>query len=171
MPPRTPLNVADLAWTRSEHGERYASERKALTAKAGARDLGASVYRVPPGKAAFPAHFHHANEEHIYVLAGEGTLRVGEAETPLRVGDYVALPAGGPAHQVRNTGAAPLEYLCVSTMRVPDVSEYPDSRKLGVFTGAAPGGDKAARRLSGFWRASDAVDYYADEPDGPLEEH
>ncbi|HKJ00404.1 MAG TPA: cupin domain-containing protein [bacterium] len=158
------VNVNDLEWIVTEHG-RFGAERKAFTAPAGGRQLGFSLYRVPPGKSAFPAHLHHANEEAIYVLSGSGTLRLGEQRHPVGPGDYIALPAGPPAHQLLNTGVAPLEYLCVSTMIHPEVSEYPDSGKFGVMTDSAPGGDKAQRRLSGFYKTADAVDYYEGEDD------
>ncbi|SEU36571.1 cupin domain-containing protein [Stigmatella erecta] len=84
--------------------------------------------------------YHLANEEAIYVLAGQGSLRLGEETLPLKAGDYVALPAGpGTAHQLFNEGPEPLRYLALSTMQAPDIVMYPDSRKVGVFGGAAPG--------------------------------
>lgn len=156
------VNVADLEWVVTEHG-RFGSERKAFTGPAGGEKLGCSLYRVEQGKTAFPAHVHHANEEAIYVLAGNGTLRLGAAEHPVGPGDYVALPARGPAHQLRNTGLEALEDLCFSTMIEPEVSEYPDSDKVGVMTGSAPGGDKSRRAYGGNFKKGTAVDYYEGE--------
>jgi hypothetical protein len=51
-------------------------------------------------------------------------------------------------------------------MRHPDIMEYPDSGKFGVMVGAAPGGDKAKRRVQIYARSEDAVDYWdgEDEP-------
>ena len=60
-------------------------------------------------------------------------------EHPLRKGDFVCCPAGGPAHQLINTGTTPLRYLAVSTMIDTDVWHYPDSGKYGVIGGRAPG--------------------------------
>jgi len=40
---------------------------------------------------------------------------------------------------VLNTGTSLLKYLCFSTMLEPDVAFYPDSEKLSVFQGGAPG--------------------------------
>jgi hypothetical protein len=48
-------------------------------------------------------------------------------------------------------------------MEEPDVIEYPDSDKVGVFIGAAPGGEKQERRLAAFYRHSDRVDYWDGE--------
>ena len=75
-------------------------------------------------------------------------------------GDYVALRAeAGHAHQLVAGADAPLVYLCVSRMREPDVCIYPDSDKLGVFAGTAPGGDTAARTLCEFVGRSPRLPY------------
>ena len=120
---------------------------------------------MPPGKKAWPYHAHHNNEEMFVVLAGTGTLRYGGAEHPVRSGDIVMCRAGGPetAHQLMNTGETDLRYLAISTMRGPDVTEYPDSGKFGVMVGAAPGGDKQRRRFQFCGRQDSAVDYWDGE--------
>jgi len=38
-----------------------------------------------------------------------------------------------------NDSAEPLVYLCLSTMRHPDVAVYPELERIGVFAGSAPG--------------------------------
>ena len=69
-----------------------------------------------------------------------GTLRIGGEEISVSQGDYVALPARAQAaHQLVNDSGAVLRYLCFSTMVEPDVIVYPDSGKVGIFGGAAPG--------------------------------
>ncbi|MGL6291176.1 MAG: cupin domain-containing protein, partial [Silanimonas sp.] len=67
-----------------------------ISPRIGAQKLGYNLTIVPPGKAAFPAHNHYGNEEMFLVLEGEGELRVGDARYPLRAGDVVACPVGGP---------------------------------------------------------------------------
>jgi uncharacterized cupin superfamily protein len=75
-----------------------------LGAAAGARKLGCSMFDIPPGKCAFPFHFHCRNEEAIYVLEGSGTLRLDADESILRVGACVSLPAGSAtAHRLINS--------------------------------------------------------------------
>ncbi len=56
-----------------------------------------------------------------------------------------------------------LRYLCFSTMVEPDVTVYPDSGKVGIFGGAAPGGPKEKRTLSKFLRGDAEVGYYDGE--------
>jgi uncharacterized cupin superfamily protein len=62
----------------------------------------------------------------------------------------IACPPGGPAtaHQLINTGDRDLRYLSVSTMIAGEVVEYPDSGKVAVYVGSAPGADPAARTFS-----------------------
>jgi uncharacterized cupin superfamily protein len=94
---------------------------------------------VPPGKAAWPVHFHHANEEMFYIIEGNGTLKYGDQEYPLRAGDVVCCPPGSrKGHQIRNDSSSDLVYLGVSTREYPEIAEYPDSKKMGVVMPAAP---------------------------------
>ncbi len=155
------VNSDELEWvTTGMEGTRFEGKRKSLSQATGAQKLGMSVYRLAPGKRGFPRHCHYANEEAIYILAGQGTATIGEVSVPVGAGDYIALPCGeAHAHQLENRGAGDLIYLCASTMIEPDVVGYPDSGKIGVFTGAAPGGDKAERQISGFWRKGESVVY------------
>lgn len=115
--------------------QRYAPRIAMLGARIGAQKLGYNMTALPPGKRAFPFHNHRVNEEMFFVLDGTGEIRIGEARYPLRAGDIVACPAGGPetAHQIINTGAVELRYLAVSTQASPEIAEYPDSGKYGVL--------------------------------------
>jgi len=123
----------------------FGGVRQRAGAAIGAEKLGYSVFTVPPGKAAFPFHLHHTNEEMIYILQGEATLRVGTDEIAVSSGTFVACPPGSDyPHQLINTSANNLHYLVVSTMEYPDISEYPDSNKIGAYvTSAAEGGFRA----------------------------
>lgn len=160
------IHEDDLDWIEPAQSPAFRSRRKKLGAAAGARMLGASIYELPPGASAFPYHYHCANEELIYILAGEGTLRLGDEKVPVRTGSFVAMPPGAAyAHRLYNTSNAPLKYLCVSTMIDPEVGVYPDSHKVGVMVGSAPGGDPAKRTLAGVYRQASGVGYYDGEPD------
>jgi uncharacterized cupin superfamily protein len=154
----------DLEWGEQWHGERFGHRRKQLSSAAGGKKLGCSLYEIPPGRRAWPYHYHLANEEAIYVLEGSGTLRVGGKEVEISKGDYVALPAKAEgAHQVINSSNEPLRYLCFSTMIEPDVLVYPDSEKIGLFAGSAPGGPKEERTLHKYLRGDAEVGYYEGE--------
>lgn len=145
-------------------GEKYESRIVPLGPALGARKLGYNVTEVPPGKTAFPYHFHHVNEELFLVIDGTGTLRIPAGTHPLRAGDLVSCPPGPDgAHQILNTGTVPLRYLALSTVQDPEVVEYPDSEKYGVTVGRPLGRPptEAVFRVIAFRK--DAVDYWAGE--------
>ena len=141
------INVSDAPTHSAASGEFFAYSMTELAAELGARAIGANVPRVPPGKAAFPFHHHHANEEHFFVLSGSGVLRHGTDLQPVAANDYIVNLAGGGecAHQLINTGSQDLVYLAISTNVIPDVCGYPDSGKTSVRT--APFGEPNSRFL------------------------
>jgi uncharacterized cupin superfamily protein len=99
------------------------------------RKIGCGVDIVPPGKRACPYHFHYAQEEVFIVLEGQGTLRVAGEMLPIRTGDVISIPPGPEyPHQIINTSDAPLKYLSLSTLELPEVCEYPDSGKYFTYT-------------------------------------
>lgn len=156
-----PVNEADLDWADVDR-EDARFRRKQLGSAAGGAQLGCSLYELPPGGRSWPYHYHAANEEALYVLAGEGRLRAADGEHELSAGDYVAFPAdpdGG--HRVVNDGDDVLRYLVVSTMREPDVTVYPDRDRIGVFAGSAPGSDEP-RTVHGYFDLDDEVGYWED---------
>ncbi|WP_425491826.1 cupin domain-containing protein [Halohasta salina] len=155
-------NVSTLAWTRQDLGG-MDIRRKQLGEAVDAEELGCSLYELPTGERAWPYHYHTANEEALFVLAGSGTLRADGEMHELREGDYVTFPADeSGAHRVINDSEGALRYLVVSTMIEPDVTVYPDSEKFGVYVGSPPGG-REVRSLEGYYRQDDAVDYWVDE--------
>jgi uncharacterized cupin superfamily protein len=158
------INEADISWDQSTHGERFAHKRKQLGRAAGGRAIGCSLYEIPPGKRPFPYHFHTANEEAMFVLAGTAMLRLDGRELRVRAGDYVAFPVGpAGAHQVVNDSGETVRILMISTMIEPEVSVYPDSDKIGVFAGSPPGGDPTVRSVFTFLPQGAKVDYWYEE--------
>jgi uncharacterized cupin superfamily protein len=120
---------------------------------------------VPPGRTAWPRHWHAANEEALFILEGEGTLRIGEALVQVRAGDYASLLAGPEhAHALVNTGTQPLRYLCMSTTIKVEVAGYPDSGKIGAMA-RGPDGKPWVRLLT---PATGGQGYYDGEPTEPL---
>jgi cupin domain len=58
-------------------------------------------------------HVHEGGDEIIYVVAGEGTVRIGEAATPVRAGSLVVVTSG-TGHAFERMGKNPL--IVVSTL-------------------------------------------------------
>jgi uncharacterized cupin superfamily protein len=125
---------------------RFASRTGPISTRIGAQKLGYNITVVPPGKRAFPLHNHHNNEEMFFILQGHGELRIGKETYPVRQGDFIANPTGGPeiAHQIVNTGSEEMRYLAVSTMLYPDTVEYPDSGKIATYSRQTAPNNRAA---------------------------
>ncbi|AOX99980.1 hypothetical protein BJP62_05655 [Jeongeupia sp. USM3] len=115
----------------------YAPQLARLASRLGSDRLGANLIALAPGKRAFPFHSHRASDELFYVLSGCGELRYGTQTYPIRAGDFIACPAGGPetAHQIHNSGATELRYLAIGTNASPDIVEYPDVRQFRAHAG------------------------------------
>ncbi len=166
MTTRKPVvNIADVPVVDAGNGDAFVAKFGRIGPIVGAEQLGCSITVVPAGKKAFPFHSHHANEEMAFILSGTGELRLGEARYPLRTGDVVSMLAGGPehAHQIINTGAEELRYLCWSTMRQPEAVEYPDSGKFALSAGMPPGGGPRDASLRVIGRRKDSLDYWDGE--------
>ncbi|WP_421724041.1 cupin domain-containing protein [Bauldia sp.] len=130
------INLADVALRENGNGDAFVAKIGSFAHQIGSTGIGCMLHEVPPGKKAFPFHNHHALHELFYVLEGEGTYRFGDKIYPIRAGDVLAAPAGGPemAHQIINTGDKPLRYLGISTMADTEVIEYPDSGKFAAIS-------------------------------------
>ncbi|MCH7660070.1 MAG: cupin domain-containing protein [Euryarchaeota archaeon] len=131
------VNVNGGDWTGTdENGGHW----KRLGQEAGSERLGCTLEAIAPGEQPAQYHYHLGNEEALYVLDGEGTLRTPDGEFEIESGDYVAFPAGTRgAHAVENTSEAVLRCLFVSTMNDPDLVVYPDDDELAVVAGAPSG--------------------------------
>lgn len=148
-------NFLDVKTERFERPPLYDSMIGGLSNGTVASKLGCGVDTVAPGKQSCPYHFHHGQEELFIILEGQGTLRVAGEMLPLKAGDVIFIPAGPDyPHHILNTSDAELKYLSISTQERPEVSEYPDSDKIGVFT---QGPTFLQRRTAG-------LDYWDGEP-------
>ena len=118
-------NVFEPDWDAERDEPPFRWRRARLGRQAGARDLGASLFELPPGAATFPLHAHYNNEEMIVVLAGRPSLTSADGEVrQLLPGEVVACPAGRDgAHRLDNHTDEPVRVLLVSTMRAPEINE------------------------------------------------
>lgn len=148
-------NFLEVPREHFERAPKYESHIGALSDGTQARKLGCGVDTVPPGKQSCPYHFHHAQEEMFIVLEGRGTLRVAGELLPIKAGDVIFIPSGPDyPHHILNTSDAELKYLSISTQERPEVCEYPDSGKIGVF----------ASGLRHLQLRENSLDYWHGEP-------
>jgi uncharacterized cupin superfamily protein len=152
-------NIYDPDYDEARTAPGFQVQRARLGYQAGTRRLGLSLWELPPGEAAYPYHFHLAEEEALVVLDGRPELRTPDGRRELERGEVVSFPPGeGGAHQLVNRSGERVRFLAISTNGEPDIVLYPDSGKVGA----------AERRPDGsglklMFRASDAVDYWDGE--------
>ncbi|MDP9285868.1 MAG: cupin domain-containing protein [Actinomycetota bacterium] len=93
------------------------------------------VYDLAPGESSCPYHYEY-EEEWLLIVNGTIVVRAPDGEHTLERGDLVCFPAGpAGAHKIMNRSESPARTLAFSSARVPAVSVYPDSNKIGVWPG------------------------------------
>jgi uncharacterized cupin superfamily protein len=93
------------------------------------------IYDLSPGQVQCPYHYEY-EEEWLLVVNGTVVLRAPDGNHTLERGDLVRFPAGpAGAHKLMNRSDSPTRTLMFSSARVPAVSVYPDSDKIGVWPG------------------------------------
>ena len=137
-----------------EH-EGYEYFRRKFVPFGAAKQTHVCVYEIPPGKSAYPYHFHHKTEETFYIISGIGILRTPEGEREVRAGELIFFPAGEEgAHKLTNRSESEnLVYIDFDVTHDLDVAVYPDSDKIGVW----------GMGINQMYPQSAAVDYYDGE--------
>ena len=124
----------------------------------GSKRTGATLYDLPPGELLCPYHYEYGEEEWLLVLDGRPHVRTPAGTEQLERLDVVFFPKGPDgAHKVWNESDAPVRVLMWSSVVYPTATSYPDSDKVGVWTG-----DRSEDLLV---RRSSAVEYYEGEAD------
>jgi uncharacterized cupin superfamily protein len=133
-------NTLEPEWDAQLDEPPFLARAMRIAARAGARELGATLYELDPGGTIAPYHMHHGNEELLLVLAGTPELRTPDGMRELAAGAAVAFPRGpAGAHSVTNRSAAPVRLLIVSTMHYPEVAEHLDTGTWLAVLGPAEG--------------------------------
>jgi uncharacterized cupin superfamily protein len=106
-----------------------------------------------------PYHYEYGEEEWVMALEGRPSVRTPEGVEQLDPFDVVFFPKGpAGAHQIRNDSDAVARVLMWSTVVYPSATAYPDSDKVGVWTGD--------RTEDVMVERSSRVDHYHGEVDG-----
>ena len=155
------INIADPAFAYDpDDPEGFRSGAFRFGPQLGAQRTGTTVYELPPGQAVCPYHYEYGEEEWVLVLDGRPTLRTPEGTERLEPLDVVFFPTGpAGAHQIRNDTDTTVRIVMWSTVVYPTATAYPDSDKVGVWTG-----DEAEDVIV---VRSSKVDYFHGEAGGP----
>jgi uncharacterized cupin superfamily protein len=128
-----PFSVEDVQWEEWHQGERFGSRMRQLGTHGGGSRVGVVMEELAPGQQSCPAHYHLLEEEHLLILEGQATLRMGKQTYEVSAGDYVCFPAGQTEeHNLVNNGTAPCRFLIIGENNPHDVVVYPDSKKVLV---------------------------------------
>jgi uncharacterized cupin superfamily protein len=118
-------------------------EKRGLGDALGLTKIGVNLTTLHPGVESSIRHSHTREDELIFVLEGEVTLRTDAGEQVLGPGMCAGFPAGSTdAHQLLNRGERPARYLEISNRDPQDIAVYPeedlayakDAAGKGVFT-------------------------------------
>ena len=105
----------------------------------GLSQFGAVIEVLQPGCISSLKHWHSAEDEMVYVLAGEITVVEGETETRLQAGSAATFKAGvALGHYLENRSAAPTRCLVVGTRAPVDRISYPDHDRVCLRDRALP---------------------------------
>ena len=155
--PPKPISSLGAPWTEWSDVPRFGLRWRHLTIAAVGENyhVGVAIEELPPGKQSAPAHYHIFEEEHVYILEGALSVRLGPASFAMQAGDYVCFPAGQNAgHCLVNEGVAPCRYVIVGEHNPNEVAVYSDSNKVLVRAlGRRAIYDLGARR--GYWDGED----------------
>jgi uncharacterized cupin superfamily protein len=152
-------NIFRPTFEDGERPEGFRSRRARIGYELGTELIGASLWEVPPGEAAYPYHFHYSDEELVVVLSGRPSLRTPEGIRELEKGEALRFPLGEEgAHQILNRSQETVTFLAISNSGRPDIVVRPDSDTIGVVE-RLPGGGGLRRHF----RRGDAVDYWEGE--------
>jgi uncharacterized cupin superfamily protein len=127
--PSTIVNLEDVELDPELHTG-YAGTWRELGRAAGSMRTGLNYVEVEPGKLGTPFHCHSAEEEIFVVLAGEGTLLLGDERIPVRRGHVVARPPATRLAHAFEAGDHGLTYLAYGTREPNDIAYYPRSNKI-----------------------------------------
>ena len=102
---------------------------KSLGDETGLKNIGIHLITIAAGDKSTEFHSHKYEDEAIYVLSGHGTEAIGNETYKIGPGDFIGLPAGGPAHETINDGSEPLVCLVIGQRLPQDVVDYPHKGK------------------------------------------
>lgn len=130
-----PIATEDVPWQAWSEAPRFALRYRHLTGALLGEDyrVGVAIEELAPGKQTAPAHYHVFEEEHVLVLEGAVTVRLGPDRHVLGPGGYVVFPAGQRhGHCLINESGETARYVLIGENDPRDVVVYTDSGKVLV---------------------------------------
>ena len=149
------VSIADPRFDEVRDHPGFNCRRARLGRQAGTEKLGMSLFELPAGEAAYPFHFHLAEEEIVVVLEGAPSLRTPAGWREMEEGEVASFLVGEDgAHQIVNRTEETIRFLAISNQQ-PDIMVRPDSGSVTVVERRPEGGG-----LSMNFRTADSVGYF-----------
>lgn len=129
-----PVNIKN-----SHYPEPFASlmtdrQKRKLGDMFGLSKFGVNLTVLAPGGSSALCHRHSKQDEFIYVLEGNPSLVIGDAEYEMAPGQCCGFPAGvGDAHRLINRTDAPVHFLEVGDRTAGDDVTYPNDDIAAVL--------------------------------------
>lgn len=102
-------------------------EKQKLGNAVGLTQFGVNLTRIKPGAASALRHWHHHEDEFIYMIEGELVLVENDGEILLKPGDAAGFKAGvNNGHCLINRSTRDALYLEVGTRAPSERVDYPD---------------------------------------------
>lgn len=98
FPQTKPIASDGVPWTDFKDMENFHVRVPHLSKAIGPQPykIGVAFEELPPNSQNNPAHYHLREEEHVLILSGALTVRIGKDFHVMKAGDYVRFPAGNP---------------------------------------------------------------------------
>jgi len=127
----TRTQIAKMQEHKTTHFQNPRAKRvtKPLGDLGGLQHLGFHLIPLLVGSVASEFHRHVCAEECVYIIAGDGTARIGPDMFEVEAGDFIAYPADGEAHDLRNAGSSPMTCIVVGQRLDCDVVDYSEQNK------------------------------------------
>lgn len=118
-----PFNIDDVPWQKLPGSTSF----KTLGQYGGGSRVGVGIDVLKPGEYSNRFHYHLAEEEHVFILRGSATLRLGGKKYVMKERDYCCFPAGQRAgHHLYNHTKELCVFMTIGDNNPLDVAYYPD---------------------------------------------
>ena len=91
----------------------------------GLEHIGLHIVRLESGDESTQFHFHHCDEEFLYILSGKGVADIGDGQFEVNAGDVMAFGQHCVPHSLCNPFDEDLVYLMGGSRSEIDICEYP----------------------------------------------
>lgn len=101
--------------------------RQRIGKTVGLQNFGVNLTTLAPGSQSALRHWHTAQDEFVYVVAGELILITDDGEQTMMPGDMAGFAAGrANGHHLVNRSSEPATYLEIGDRTLPEQAHYSD---------------------------------------------